>query len=73
MLVVGRYKLIYSKDDGIEWLFDLEKDPQEQHPIVDRELTSLFVEKLLRLLREDEKKKIRKIAEKRSLSRASEV
>jgi len=40
-LIVGRYKLIYSKDDGVEWLFDLEKDPQEQHPIVDKEVTSV--------------------------------
>ena len=53
-LIIGRYKLIYSKDDGVEWLFDLEKDPKEQHPIVDRELTSAFVGKLLQILRQDE-------------------
>lgn len=63
----GRYKLIYSKDDGIEWVFDLEKDPEEQHPIVDRAVTSVFVDKLLRMLKEDEKRKIREIARKRSL------
>lgn len=43
-LVISRYKLIYSKDDGIAWLFDLEKDPREQHPIVDKEITSVFSE-----------------------------
>lgn len=66
-LVVDKYKLIYSKDDGIEWLFDLEKDPHEQHPIVDREVTSLFVEKLNQILREDDKRKIRRIAAKKGL------
>ena len=66
-LIMGRYKLIYSKDDGIEWVFNLEKDPQEQHPIVNKEVTSIFMEKLLRMLREDEKRKIREIARKKNL------
>lgn len=70
-LIVGKYKLIYSKDDRVEWLFDLEKDPREQHPIADREVTSVFVEKLHRMLREDEEKRIREIARKKRLSRAS--
>ena len=64
-LVIGKYKLIYSKDDGIEWVFDLERDPQEQHPIVDKEVTSVFVEKLHHILREDEKRKIKEIARKK--------
>ena len=72
-LVVGRYKLLYSKDDGLEWLFDLENDPGEQKPIVDKAITSNFVEKLLQIPRETEKSKIREIARKKSLSRASEV
>ena len=62
-------KLIYSKGDGIEWVFDLEKDPQEQNPILDKEVTSVFVEKLLQMLREDEKRKIRAIARKKSIKR----
>jgi len=66
-LVIGRYKLIYSKDDEVEWVFDLEEDPKEQHPIVDREVTSVFVDKLRHMLKEDEKRKIREIARKRSL------
>ena len=66
-LVAGRYKLIYSKDDGIEWVFDLEKDPQEQHPIVDKEVTSIFVDKLLQILREDEKRKIKEITRKKGM------
>ena len=64
-LVIGRYKLIYAKDDGIEWLFDLEKDPQEQQPIVDKEVTSVFVEKLLQMLREDERRRIQGIVRKK--------
>jgi len=66
-LVVGKYKLIYSEDDRIEWLFDLERDPQEQHPIVDKEVTSIFVNKLHQILREDEKRKIKEIARKRGM------
>ena len=66
-LIIGRYKLVYSKGDGIEWVFDLEKDPQEQHPIMDKEVTSVFVDKLHQILREDEKRKIREIAGKKSL------
>ena len=63
----GRYKLIYSKDDGIEWVFDLEEDPQELNPILDGEVTSVYVEKLLQILREDEKRKIRETTRKKSL------
>lgn len=63
-LVTGRYKLIYSNDDGVEWLFDLENDPEEQHPIKDKEITSIYVNKLLQMLREDEKRKIGEIARK---------
>jgi len=66
-LVIGKYKLIYSEDDDIQWLFDLERDPQEQHPIVDKEVTSVFVEKLHQILREDEKRKIKEIIEKSRL------
>lgn len=66
-LIAGRYKLIYSKDDRIAWVFNLEKDPQEQHPIVDKEVTSVFVEKLHQMLREDEKRKISGVARKKSL------
>jgi len=72
-LIIGRHKLIYSKDDGIEWLFNLEKDPHEQHPITDIAVTSVFVEKLLYILREDEKRKIREIARKKSLLKAFNV
>jgi len=72
-LIIGRHKLIYSKDDGIEWLFDLEKDPHEQNPIVDREVTSVFVDKLLQMLREDEKRKIREIASRKSLLKALNI
>ena len=28
------YKLIYSKEDGVKWLFNLESDPKEQNPVL---------------------------------------
>ena len=72
-LIIGKYKLIYSKGDGVEWLFDLEKDPLEQHPILDRELTSIFVDKLLEMLREDEKSYIREILSRKSMLKTSNI
>ncbi|MBN2099214.1 MAG: sulfatase [Dehalococcoidia bacterium] len=56
-LTVGRYRLLYSKDDGIQWLFDLEKDPQEQRPISDEAVTSVFVKRLLAMLERDERRR----------------
>ena len=56
-LTAGRYRLLYSKDDGIEWLFDLEKDPAEQRPITDKAVTSLFTKRLLAILERDEKRR----------------
>jgi arylsulfatase A-like enzyme len=58
-LIVGSRKLIYSKEDRIEWVFDLEKDPQEQNPITDPKITSPLVNKLKTILREDERLRIR--------------
>jgi arylsulfatase A-like enzyme len=72
-LVVGRYKLVYSKDDGIEWVFDLEKDPKEQNPITDKEVTSIFVEKLAQILTRDEKTRVKEIIKQRGLSKPSNV
>lgn len=72
-LIVGRYKLVYSKDDGVEWLFDLIEDPEERRPIADRHLTSAFVERLLRMLREDDRRRIRQLARKKGLSKAQDT
>ncbi len=60
-LVIGRFKLIYSKHDDIAWVFDLEKDSEEQNPIRDEELVSMFVDKLNRILAKRGKLKIREI------------
>ncbi|OGO04731.1 MAG: hypothetical protein A2Y91_07265 [Chloroflexi bacterium RBG_13_54_8] len=68
-MIVGRYKLIYSKEDGVQWLFDLEKDPQERCPIVDDALTSVFVERLNRMMMEDERRRVAKTMGKKSWSR----
>ena len=58
-LVMGGFKLIYSKHDGIAWVFDLEKDSEEQNPITDEKLVSVFVDKLNRILAKRGKLKIR--------------
>ena len=60
-LVIGRFKLIYSKHDDIAWVFDLNKNPEEQNPITDEELVSVFVDKLNKILTRREKLKIREI------------
>ena len=60
-LVIGGFKLIYSKHDDIAWVFDLEKDPEEQNPITDEKLVSMFVDKLNRILAKRGKLKIREI------------
>jgi len=57
-LIIGRYKLLYAPDDNVQWLFDLKKDPLEQNPIKDKDVTSIFVDKLSKMLKEDEKKKL---------------
>ena len=64
-LVVGRYKLIYSPDDHVQWLFDLEKDPFEQNPIKNEEIVSIFVNKLDHLLKDSEIKRIRDIVKRK--------
>jgi arylsulfatase A-like enzyme len=72
-LVMGRYKLVYSKGDGIEWVFNLEKDPEEQHPITDRKVTSIFAEKLSQILTKDEKLRVKEVIKKKGLSRSANV
>jgi arylsulfatase A-like enzyme len=65
-LIMGRYKLVCSKDDGVAWLFDLETDPLEQRPIADEAVTTVFVERLHRMLRQHETRRIRSVGEKKS-------
>jgi len=45
-LLYGKLKFIYSKDDGVSWIFNLKNDLREQNPIVDEELSKIFMEKL---------------------------
>ena len=51
-LIYGKLKLIYSKDDGIAWIFNLKNDPKEQNPIIDDELSKIFMEKLSKVTSE---------------------
>ncbi len=60
-LVLGRYKLVHSQDDGIEWVFDLENDPEEKHPITDKEIVSILANRLRRLLVKEDLRKVGEI------------
>jgi len=68
-LIIGRFKLIYSQDDGVAWVFDLEKDPQELHPITDQGVVSLFVDKLSEIQKRSKKRRIREIIAEKNLAK----
>jgi hypothetical protein len=66
-LVVGNSKLVHSKEDRIDWGFNLDKDPLERNPITDPQVTLPLLDVLHRILREDERLKIKE-AKKRMMS-----
>lgn len=66
-LVVGSFKLVHSKEDRIDWVFNLDKDPLERNPITDPQVTLPLLDVLQRILREDERLKIKE-AKKRIMS-----
>jgi arylsulfatase A-like enzyme len=68
-LIIGRFKLIYSQDDGVAWVFDLEKDPQELHPITDQGVASMFVDKLSEIQKRSKKRRIREIIAEKNLAK----
>ncbi|AEH25446.1 sulfatase [Pyrococcus yayanosii] len=45
-LVYGKLKFMYSPGDNVAWIFNLKNDPNEQNPIIDEELSEMFIEKL---------------------------
>lgn len=51
-LIYGRLKFMHSQEDNVAWTFNLEKDPTEQNPIADDELSKMFIEKLSRITSE---------------------
>lgn len=59
-LIEGKYKLIYSEGDNVQWLFDLEQDPKEKRPIAGKEITNDYFNKLLQLYKIEEENKILK-------------
>ena len=67
-LIIGRFKLIYSQDDGVAWVFDLEKDPQELHPITDQGVVSIFVDNLSEIQKRGKKRRIREVIEEKHLT-----
>ena len=68
-LIIGRFKLIYSQDDGVAWVFDLEKDPQELHPITDQGVVSMFVDKLSEIQKRSKKRRIREIIAEKNMAK----
>lgn len=56
-LTVGKYKLILSQEDGVQWVFHLERDPDEENPIVDEEISSILMDRLRRLIAKGEKRR----------------
>lgn len=44
-----QFKFIYAPEDSVKWLFNLKKDPKEQRPITDRDITRIFEDKLKRI------------------------
>jgi len=68
-LIIGRFKLIYSQDDGVAWVFDLEKDPRELHPITDQGVVSVFVDKLSEIQKRSKKRRIREIIAEKNLAK----
>lgn len=59
-LIFNNFKFIYSKNDDIKWVFDLDKDPLEKNPIRDKRLTRLFKKKLKDVYTQSEKDRIKK-------------
>ncbi len=66
-LIDGALKLLYSKYDGVAWVFDLEKDPNELHPIDDKNMVSTLIDRLAQVSVRDEKQRIRRAIKKISL------
>lgn len=48
-LIYGKIKFIYSQQDDVVWIFNLKNDPKERNPIVDEDLSKIFMEKLSKL------------------------
>jgi len=68
VLIIGNLKLIYSPEDGVAWLFDLSKDPEELHPITDGNILSDMLDILSTIYTSDEKKRIRDTIKRKRLS-----
>jgi len=64
-LIFGNYKLIYSKNDGITWIFDLKKDPKEMFPITEDNITVQLIDKLKQIFSDSEKRKVRQVIKRK--------
>ncbi len=53
-LITDDLKLLYAPEDGVEWLFMLDRDRRESRPVKEETLTEPLKRKLLSLLAKDE-------------------
>ena len=49
-LVIGDIKFLHAPEDGVKWVFNLKKDPNENNPIGNSEITSIMEHKLKKML-----------------------
>ncbi|WP_457742592.1 sulfatase [Thermococcus sp.] len=52
--IIGNLKFLYAPEDGVEWIFFLNRDPNEREPIKDRDVIDFMRKKLLSILVRDE-------------------
>ncbi|WP_456423178.1 sulfatase [Thermococcus sp.] len=52
--IVNGLKFLYAPDDGVEWVFLMNRDPQESNPLKDADITENMRKKLLSILARDE-------------------
>jgi arylsulfatase A-like enzyme len=64
-LIFGDYKLVYSKNDEITWVFDLKKDPKEMYPISEGNVKVQLMDKLKQIYTDSEKLKVKNIIKDR--------
>jgi len=46
----GDFKFLYAPMDNVKWVFNLKRDPKEQRPIKDPQITTIFEQKLKKML-----------------------
>jgi len=60
-LIRDNYKLYYSPGDNMKCVFDLYRDPVEQHPIFDEKIVDQLIEELKAIMRSSEKRRLKEV------------